>query len=281
MMDPTAGTGNWEKFTVPLEKMFEIAAGWKDILGTVDKPWLCWNVSPRWCYLQQRLVQHVGWTPVVGFDPRTGPPPLVEGSILIDFNEKLQLPVLWPHVPLEFAFLFTRRLAFWHADLLCRLPVMEHLASLFSSLEDGQMSAVFDRGGRRRQFNFKLHRFWELCGCTTRSASENQFYNGTGWWRHFELHPKCAPEEERTRRKRYHWDSGVGILYWKNNYNGHIIPIDPKLVKEGHCSEIGNKNYRILPQHFEAMRDLKAEIDLNYSIEEVAGRLGIAHFLTS
>jgi len=75
------------------------------------------------------------------------------------------------------------------------------------------------------------------------------------------------------------YDSGVGILYWKNKYNGHVIPIDVKLMKEGHCSEIGNNAYRALPNHLNAMRDLRSEINLNYSIDEVAARLGIAHLL--
>jgi hypothetical protein len=50
-------------------------------------------------------------------------------------------------------------------------------------------------------------------------------------------------------------------------------------VKEGHCSEIGNKSYRALPDHLTAMRDLKSEIDTNYSIDQVAARLGIANLL--
>jgi hypothetical protein len=187
--------------------------------------------------------------------------------------------VLWPHVPLEFAFLLSGRLAFWHADLLCRLPVMRQLAEQFESLQDGEMSAVFDRGGLRRSLKFKMHRFWELCGCTTKSASENQFYNGVGWWRHFELHPKCILEQERARRRTYDYDSGVGILYWKNKYNGYVKRIDINLVKEGHCSEIANKAYRSLPNHLNAMRDLRSEIDLNYSIDEVAARLEIGHLL--
>jgi len=279
-MDPSAGTGNWETFAIPLEDMFAIAAEWKQKLGAIEKPWLCWNVSPRWCQLQQKLIRHVGWTPVVGFDPRAATPKLVEGAVLVDFNEKLQLPVLWPHVPLEFAFLFIAdRIAYWHADLLVRLPVMEQLAALFASLKDGQMAAVLDRGGLRRRFRYKLHRYWELCGCSTRAASENQFYNGTGWWRHFELHPKCTLEQERTYRRKYHWDSGVGILYWKNKYRGSVINVDRRLVDEGHCSEIGHKNYRKAPRHFDSLRDLTAEIDMNYSIEEVAARLGIAHLL--
>src|SRR6266851_163745 len=280
MIDPKAGTGTWTWFTSPLvDSIFEGAKLWKKRLAGVEKPWLCWNVSGRWCYLQQKLVQAVGWTPVVGFDPRSGPPPLAEGSILIDFNQTLNLPVLWLHVPLEFAFLFADRLAFWHADLLCRLPVMERLAKQFDNLKDGQLAAVFDRRGLRNRLNFRTHRYWELCGCTTKGASENQFYNGTGWWRHIELHPKCVLEEERRKRKAYSWDHGVGILYWQKKYNGHVTPIDMHLVKEGHCSEIANKNYKKLPHHYDTGRNIGAEIDLNYPIEEVAARLGIAHLL--
>jgi hypothetical protein len=281
-IDPKAGTGNWKFFTSPLQdSIFQAATQWKNMLAGTEKPWLCWNVSGRWCYLQQKLVQAVGWTPVVGFDPRIGPPPLAEGSILIDFNQTLNLPLLWPHVPLEFAFLFTRRLAFWHADLLCRLPIMERLARQFENLKDGQLAAVLDRGGLRGRLKFKSHRYWELCGCTTRSASENQFYNGTGWWRNFHLHPKCVLEEERRKREAYHYDSGIGILYWQKKYNGCVVPIDINLVKEGHCSEIGNKKYKQLADHFEATRNLGAEIDLNYSIEKVARKLDIAHLLTA
>jgi len=279
--DPKAGTGNWKWCTPALQdSIFQAAKLWRKSLAGVEKPWLCWNVSGRWCYLQQKLVQAVGWTPVVGFDPRSGPPPLADGSILIDFNQTLKLPVLWPQVPLEFVFLFADRLAFWHADLLCRLPVMEHLVKQFESVKDGQLAAVLDRGGLRNRLHFKTHRYWELCGCTTRSASENQFYNGTGWWRNFQLHPKCVLEEERIRRSAYHFDSGVGILYWQKNYNGYVVPIDLKLIREGHCSEIGNKSYRPAAHHYDAMRNLGVEIDLNYSIDQVASRLGIAHLLT-
>jgi hypothetical protein len=129
---------------------------------------------------------------------------------------------MWPHFPLEFQFLYAPRLAFWHADLLCRPEVMQQLAESFTALRDGEMSAVLDRGGRRNYLNFKSHRFWELCGCTTRTASENQFYNGTGWWRFFDRHIKCVRPEEQARRAKYSYDSGVGILYWKNNYRGCV-----------------------------------------------------------
>lgn len=105
-MDPSQfGKGNWAGFPVPLEKIHEAAAEWSSALGGVERPWLCWNVSDRWCALQQRLIQEVGWTPVIGFDPRCGAPKTVlPGSIVIDFNARFGFPVMWPHFPLEFAF---------------------------------------------------------------------------------------------------------------------------------------------------------------------------------
>jgi hypothetical protein len=280
-IDPKTGTGNWENFQIPLERIFETAGEWKKRIVGVDKPWLCWNLSPRWSQLQQRLVKHVGWTPLVGFDPRVGPPPLEPGAVLIEFNANFGFPVMWPHFPLEFMFLWADRLAFWHSVLLCRLPVMEKLATTFETLEDGQMAAVLDKGGRRNYLNFKSHRFWELCGCTTRAASENQFYNGTGWWRNFHLHPKCTVSKERRRRQAFFYDHGVGILYWKKKCNGSVVPVSIHLVKEGHCSEIMHPNYQNLPNHATAMRNLPTELDANYSIDEVAARLGIAHLLGS
>ncbi len=74
-MDATqTGKGNWAGFDVPMEKVYEAATEWRQALAGVTRPWLCWNVSDRWCRLQQRLIQEVGWTPVIGFDPRCGPP---------------------------------------------------------------------------------------------------------------------------------------------------------------------------------------------------------------
>src|ERR1700678_4054910 len=105
-VDPKSGTGDWKAYSLPLERIYEAAADWKHRLADVAKPWLCWNVSHRWSYVQQRLVQHVGWTPVVGFDPRVGPPLLAPGAVVIDFNASFQFPVMWPMFPLEFAFLF-------------------------------------------------------------------------------------------------------------------------------------------------------------------------------
>ncbi|MDP9051306.1 MAG: hypothetical protein M3O31_11400 [Acidobacteriota bacterium] len=277
-IDPSqTGKGNWSGFDIPMDKVREAAAEWRLALAGVTRPWLCWNVSDRWCKLQQRLIQEVGWTPVIGFDPRSGPPTVLPGSILIDFNSHFGLGVMWPHFPLEFAFLFADRLAFWHADLLCRLEVMDQLASIFESLPDGAVAAVPDLGGRRNLMKFRHHRYWELVGCTTKSASESQFDHGSGWWRCINKHPQCKDDKERRRRDKYYYDSGVGIMYWKRQYGGQVINIPSKLVGEGHCTSINRKNYRqMIPG---GARNLGAEIDLNFDIEKVAAKLGIAHLL--
>jgi hypothetical protein len=271
------GKGNWEHFDIPLEEVREAAAEWRQALERVSRPWLCWNVSDRWCKLQQRLIQEVGWTPVIGFDPRCGPPTPLPGSIVIDFNSHFGFEVMWPHFPLEFAFLFTERLAFWHADLLCRLDTMRYLRDVFESLQDGQIAAVLDRGGRRNFFRFRHHRYWELVGCTTKGASESQFQHGCGWWRNMKDHPQCMDPDERQRRSRYYYDSGVGIMYWKQRYAGQVVNIPLKMVAEGHCTSINKKDYRQSSPG--GSRNLVAEIDLNFDLETVAAGLGIAHLL--
>jgi hypothetical protein len=278
-LDPAIGTGNWKAYTLPLDPIYSAAAGWKRRLEGVERPWLCWNVSHRWSVLQQKMVRKVGWTPVVGFDPRVGMPPLVEGAIGIDFNAEFKFPVMWPHFPLEFAFLWAPRLAFWHADLLCRFPLLEELAGQFAALRPGTMAAVLDKGGLRNSLNFKTHRFWELCGCTTAEASADQFRHGAGWWRNFQQHRSCTDPAERTRRNAYSYDSGVGILYWKNVYHGSVTDLGIRRMKEGHCSEIGAAKYIAGPDHTNPRRNLSSELEQNYSLEEVAQRLGIDSLL--
>jgi len=277
-LPPAVGHGNWQHFNLPLDTVYRAAAEWKAALAGVGRPWLCWNVSPRWCVLQQRLVKAVGWTPVVGYDPRSGPPPVVSGAILIDFNRHFQFPVMFFMFPLEFAFLFAPRLAFWHADLLCRISRMERLASIFDSLKEGEMAAVWDTGGRRYLLSFKRHRFWELAGCTTAGASRDQFEKGAGWWRSFNHHPNCPDPSERARRDAYDWDFGFGIMYWKRRYRGKVVKISPYGLREGHCTSIRKKDYKRVGPEGDT-RNLGAEIDLNYDIDEVARRLGIAHLL--
>lgn len=56
-----------------------------------------------------------------------------------------------------------------------------------------------------------------------------------------------------------------------------MIDIPEKMVGEGHCTSINRKNYRQVNPG--GARNLGAEIDLNFDIEEVAAKLGIAHLL--
>lgn len=213
---------------------------------------------------------------MVGFDPRVGPPPLVDGAILIDFNKHFQFDEMWMHFPVEWAFLFTQRLAFWHSDLLCRTPVMQELAQVFGSLKDGEMAAVKEVKGWRYLFSTRSKRYWELAGCTTQGASRSQFEHGAGWWRRFENHPNCKDVEEKARRSRYYYDHGVGIMYWKRHYHGIVRDLKPALLEEGHCTAIGNKSYVALSPGRNSS-DKVAELDMNYQIEEVVDRLGISH----
>jgi hypothetical protein len=273
--DGRAGTGNWHAFQRPLDDVYRAAEAWRQDVAGVERPWLCWNVNDDWCLLQQRLAQAVGWTPVVGWDSSNGVgvPPLVSGAVAIDFNLHLGLPVLWMHFPLEFAFLWTERLAFWHSDLLVRLPKLQRLARQFESLRDGEMAAVASYGSLRRPtsfFKFHEHRFFELVGCTTRGASESQFVNGSGWWRNIESHPNCPDAAEKARRARYFYDHGVGIMYWKRHYGGRVRSIPPWNLREGHFAQWAIGAKRLGSKSAEL-----AAVD----ISAAARRLGLEAFL--
>lgn len=186
-----AGTGDWYEWPFGFDTVLAAAQDWRAQLKGINKPWLCWNISPVWSVIQQKLVTLVGWTPVVGYDPRVGPPPLVPGAVPIDFNKHFGLEEMRMHVPIEFAFLFTERLAFWHSDLLCRKPVMRRLSRMFEALPDGKMAAVREKQGVKRLLNTRQHRYWEVVGCMTKGASLDQYIHGTGWWRNFSGHPSC------------------------------------------------------------------------------------------
>jgi len=274
------GVGNWSAFNLRMEEVHVAADRWKSLLKGVQRPWICWNVDPDWCLVQQRLVCKVGWTPLVGSDPRAARPPLVSDAVFVDFNADFQFPTLWMHFPLEFAFLFTERLAFWHSDLLVRMEKLQELGQMFAALPDGSM-AVAEPRRRLSQF-LKPHslRYWELIGCTTSGASRSQFESGCGWWMNFFAHPNCPSEKERRRRQRYYWDHGVGIRYWARNCNGKVFPIKEDLVAEGHCTRIGNKQYeRLSPDN--AARFLSKELRHNFDLVKVCRDLKLEGLLDS
>jgi hypothetical protein len=254
------------------------AETWRSLLKGVERPWICWNVDPDWCLLQQRLVSQFGWTPVVGGDPRAPMPSLVREAIYIDFNSELKFPTMWMHFPLEFAFLFVDRLAFWHSDLLVRREKLQPLAEMFAALPDGSMAVTEPRRRLSQIFKPKSLRYWELIGCTTKGASRSQFENGCGWWMNFADHPNCPNEQERRRRKGFYWDHGVGIRYWAKNCGGKVVTIKEDLVAEGHCTRIGNRNYqRLSPDN--AARFLPKELRHNFDVVDVCRSLGLESLL--
>lgn len=275
------GTGNWKAVReayLDLGLILDAAEEWKSLLTGVQKPWLCWSVNKDWCLLQQRLVSSVGWTPVVGVDPRAGAPKLISNAILIDFNRRFQFPTMWFHFPLEFVFVFSERLAFWHSDLLLKAEKLEHLSRVFSNLKDGEVAAVELNVGLRNRFRYFRHRFSELIGCTTSAASRDQFEKGCGWWVKFADHLNCPSKAEKRRRDRYYWESGVGIRYWSRRYGGKVITINESYVSEGHFTRINNPKYQKLsPDDYR--RDLTLELPHNFPLLKAARKLGLESFL--
>jgi hypothetical protein len=272
--DGRVGTGNWDAFDRPLEHIYRAAEDWKEAVRGVSRPWLCWNLSDSWCLLQQKLIRAVGWTPVVGWDPSngTGKPPVVPEAIAIDFNARLRFPALWVHVPLEFAFLWTSKLAFWHADLLLPLRKLDKAVRMFDALADGEVAAVFSHGGLRGLHRIRSYRYWEVLGCTTHGASEDQFRRGCGWWRHIARHPNCPGEAERRRRQRYSYDHGVGIRYWERRYGGRVQSIPERWISEGHFGAFSVPDYKRAASKAE-------EMALNFDLKQICARFGLEAFL--
>lgn len=178
-----SGIGNWEAFNgspYAIHDVLREARHWAQVTAGHDKLWLCWNVDPAWCLIQQALVQQIGWTPLVGFDPRVGPPPLLPGALSIDFNAPFGFRTMYPHFPLEFAFAFVPgKLAFWHSDLLVPVPQLTRYAQSFEDMPDGQIIATKeDVSLTDRLRGKKLTRAWELLGCVSRAGSEHAFMSG-------------------------------------------------------------------------------------------------------
>lgn len=282
MVRHAAGSGNWRRFFeagLTLDAVRQAAGQWHEAAGRRSHLWLCWSVDPAWCTIQQRLVRMAGWTPVVGWDPRTEPPKAEPGAILIDFNAHLKLPTLWPHFPIELAHLWIRdQLAFWHADLLLRPWKMRNLSETFAGLPSGAMAAVLPRrgllGSLRARWRREL-RYWELIGCTSRQAAQRNWERGCGWWSGWPWHPSNDTIAQIEQRTRYYWDSGAGIWYWHKHCGGQVHLIPEAFVSEGHFTGIGKPDYqRASPKDF--TRELGKELSLNYDLADACRRLEIA-----
>jgi hypothetical protein len=278
-----AGQGQWSAFRaldLDLDAVLDIARGWGRQLAGIEKPWLCWNVDADWCLVQQELVREAGWTPLIGFDPRAGAPKKVlPESVVFDFNQHLGLPLLYPHFPLEFAFLFADRIAFWHSDLLVRRGKMHRLANMFDVLRDGSTAAVWVDPGLRHRILGRRNRYWELVGCTTRAASRDQFEKGCGWWMAYWAHPN--QKEGKTIRRRFYWDHGAGIYYWHKHAGGDVVAIDGREFEEGHFTKIGKKDYAGVrePNGSDVRRDMSQELVRHFDLKHACEKLELADLL--
>lgn len=277
-----SGIGDWQFFDRPLEAVHAAAKEWKSMLRGVEKPWLVWHVQQPWTRLQVNLVKKLGWTPIVGYDPDCGDNnlPDIQDAIFINFNQSFGFKKMYMHFPLEFAFLWTSRIAFWHSDLLVRMPLLTSTARKFESIPDGEMAAVPLRGtGIRDYFRYSRHRMWELIGMTTAGASEDQFRTGTGWWKHFWYHPNCPSTAERARRAKCFYDHGSGIMYWHRRYGGVVHRLENRVFKEGHFSSFNTPGYQKLPRP-EGRKMLGKQLELNFNLEVLAKGLGLEEYLT-
>lgn len=272
------GKGHWNHFAMDLGIIFKAAESWKKQTDGQKKLWLCWNVDPQWCLVQQKLVKDAGWTPLVGSDPRAPVPILLDGSIYIDFNADLNLPMVHMLFPIEFAFLFTEKLAFWHSDLLVRENKVEKLTTIFDSLNDGDMAVTKPNRGLKNTILDKYSRYWELAGCTTKSASESQFKTGAGWFGHVAYHPN-SPRSEFKKKSKLFYDHGAGIKYWAKTHKpskAKVKLIPEQLLDEGHCTRIRSKNY-VAQSPNNAKRNLTLDLAFNYNLETECKRLGLSH----
>ncbi|MEG3764945.1 hypothetical protein [Alteromonas sp. 14N.309.X.WAT.G.H12] len=276
----TSGKGNWKGFQVPLKKIVEASMEWQALCANHPKLWLCWNVDPDWCIVQQRLVKELGWTPLVGSDPRAKPPTLIDGAIHVNFNKHINLPIFHMIIAIEFAFLYVPdKLAFWHSDLLVRREKLRHIEQTIRRMTSNEMLVTQPERGLKARLLCQQKRYWELLGCTNKHISKHQFLRGSGWMSNIMYHP-LSPQtlKEKKRRAKQYYDHGTGIHYWAKHYKpaDHSIHLIPEaLLDEGHFSRIRAKKYRTISPN-NSRRDLTSELSLNFDIKKETARLGLS-----
>ncbi|MGF1761948.1 hypothetical protein [Aliivibrio kagoshimensis] len=281
------GNANWRAFqalnmqyenTLSLDDLYKAAHEWKKAISGIEYPWLVWSVDEDWAYVQQKMVIEAGWTPVVGYDPRSGAPTkLVEGAVLVDFNQGLNLPIFYMHLPLDFIFLFAERLAFFHSDLLISPPKMAHLSDIFKSLPDGEIAMTNLTKIKYKwlqRFFPKPTKLFELAGCITNKASKDIFNHGCSMWQGWAFHPNCPNEIEFKTRLEKHWDHGAGLLYWQQKYGGKVTIIEETFLDEGHFSRTSKSDFKVLSDNNEN-RDTGMDLRGNFNVYELAKTFGI------
>jgi len=259
------GRGNWKAFPKDdLSKLYKATKEWKEALAGVDKPWLCWCMDDEWCYVQQKLIEAIGWTPVIGTDGRVTKPTLLKNSILIDFNKYFNYPIVTMQFPLEFVFLFTNKLAFWHSDVLPPLRIMKKISSKFNNIKRGEYMGIRIRPPYSE-------RWFEVLGCTTKAASQSQFDYGCGIWRYITHHPNF---NKKVITNPF-YDHGTGIFFWETKFKGKAkelgIDINPYhysiTSKEGYIRKWINSRYMAKSKY--------DELKINFKLSEIVKEIGL------
>jgi len=270
------GCGTWATFPKDrLDFLFESVKNWRKALEGIEKPWLCWCIDDEWCLVQQRLVDTIGWTPVVGTDGKILHPKLIKKAVFVNFNEKLQLPRMYMEFPLEFVFLFTKKLAFWHSDFLAPVGIVKKVSQYFNSIANGEFIGVKDNIGRLKSLALLLkgkeipRRWYEVIGCTTAEASQSQYECGCGWWRGIENHPNA---KEKVINANPYWEHGVGIWFWEKYFGGktRTLPINVNRYhyatnKPGYKRQYDEKGRLKGEKH----KELKRSFDLNKIVKDL------------
>jgi hypothetical protein len=154
---------------------------------------------------------------------------------------------------------------------------MAKLADLFSDVPDGATVSVAPKEGNLAFLYPKQRRYWELVGCSTRGASRSQFENGCGWWMDFWQHPSNT-EKMQAERVGFYYDHGTGVRYWHRYCKDDMRLIPEKLVAEGHCTRIGNKDYKMMsPNH--SRRNLSIGLSANFDLGSICKKLELTDFL--
>ena len=282
------GNANWRAFQAlkvghPQQLNFDIKdviEDWKIQIGWIEKPWLVWSVDEDWAYVQQQLVESVGWIPIVGYDPRKGvPTKLTSNAILVDFNRVMKLPILYMHFPLDYIHEFLPRLAFWHSDLLVRPEKMTHVADVFANLSDNEIAMCnltkiknpILRALTGNGLNLKL---FELVGCINAKASLDIQSKGLSMWQGWYYHPLCPSEEEFKKRQKWHYDHGTGLLYWMKKYGGKVKIIQESYLDEGHFSRTSKDSFKVVSPNNEG-RDTGVDLKVNYDVYALAEQMNI------
>lgn len=273
------GTGNWAAFPKErLDDLFAAAEGWKTAVRGIERPWLCWCVDDEWCSLQQQLVLAAGWTPVVGTDGNVRTPRVMPGSVFVNFNERLQLPVMWMHFPLDFVHHFCERLAFWHSDVLPPVSVMRRIANQFDAIADGELIAILGAGGplqwinRWRAGKQAFHKRWkEFTGCTTAGASRSMWEHGAGWWRYPQQHPN--PNSTIIEQDPFR-EHGVGVWMWHRHCGGRVreLCVD---IERWHYSNRHPDYVRLRDANKKIADSKRDELNRSFDLDTIRRGLGL------